>query len=228
MNGRTLPTISRAAESYLEAIYNMLDEGKIVIAARLAERMDLKPPTVSGMLRRMSQAGLVVVAADHSISLTEAGVRVAEAITRRHRMLERFLTDYLGLSWHESHEEADRLQHAISERVEAALMVALGHPQACPHGNPIPGMGAPRLPDGALTLDRASKGQRLMIDRITEEGERNLELLGYLEERGVIPRQVLTVADHSQWNETVSLEGVSGRATLGFRAARTIWAHPVE
>ena len=222
----SLPHVSPTIEGYLEAIYNMRDEGKSVIGARLADRLGVSPSTVSATLRRMTRDGLVEVADDNEIHLTTSGRKVAEATIRRHRLLERFLTDYLGLSWHQAHEEAGPLQHALSSLVEASLAEALGNPQTCPHGNPIPGTGAARLPPEAITLDQAQTGQMLVIERITEEGERDLQLLAYLEAHGVVPGARLEVDEVAPWNEMVNVLAPLGKASLGFKAARTIWARP--
>jgi len=206
----------------------MRDEGKSVIAARLSERMDVSPSTVSATLGRMTRDGLIDIHDDHEIYLTPLGTQVAEDTIRRHRLLERFLTDYLGLSWHQAHEEAGALQHAISPLVEARLTEALGNPQTCPHGNPIPGTGAPPLPPGAVTLDQARAGQAFVVVRITEEGERDLSLLAYLEEHGIVPGARVEVAEVASWNEVVNLVTPKDEASLGFKAARTIWVGPVD
>jgi DtxR family Mn-dependent transcriptional regulator len=112
--------------------------------------------------------------------------------------------------------------------VEARLADALGNPQTCPHGNPIPGTGAPSLPGGAITLDQAQAEQELVVVRITEEGERDLELLVYLEEHSIVPGERLAVKEVADWNEIVILHTSSGEASLGFKAARTIWAGPAN
>jgi DtxR family Mn-dependent transcriptional regulator len=218
---------SGAIEDYLDAIYNMKDEGKVVIAARLAERLGVTPPTVSQTLRRMVKNGLVAIAPDNEIHFTPQGIATAEATIRRHRMLERFLTDILGLEWAVAHEEAHRLQHSISDVVEERLFKVLGQPMTCPHGNPIPGSGAPRLPKNALTLDQAQTGQEVVVDRITEEGERDPRLLAYFQRHRLMPGVRFAVAEVAPWNETITLSHDGATVILGMKAARTIWAHPV-
>lgn len=218
--------LSSTIEDYLDAIYNMKDEGKVVIAARLAERLGVKPPTVSQTLRRMMRDGLITIAPDNEIHFTPEGKAIAEATIRRHRMLERFLTDILGLEWATAHEEAHRLQHSISDLVEERLFKVLGQPTTCPHGNPIPGSGAPRLPKNAFTLNQAQAGQTIIVDRITEEGERDARLLHYFQRHRLMPGVRFTVAEVAPWNETITLSRDNETVILGLKAARTIWVHP--
>lgn len=217
---------TRAVEGYLDAIYNMKDEGKTVIAARLAERLGVSPPTVSQTLRRMVRDGLITIGPDNEIHFTPQGLATAEAAIRRHRLIERFLTDLLGLDWAAAHEEAQRLQHAVSDIVEARLLVVLDHPTTCPHGNPIPGSEAPRLPKDAFTLDRAETGQQVVVDRITEEGERDPRLLAYFQRNRLMPGVCFTISEVAPWNDTISLHRSGETVTLGMKAARTIWVHP--
>src|SRR5512135_3544511 len=162
--------LTETYENYLEAIYNMRDEGQKIINARLPDRLGVKPPTVSQTLQRMSRDGLVKI--DGEITLTRQGNEVAEASIRRHRIIERFMSDILGIEWAVAHREAERLQHAMSDLIEQKMLGALGHPTTCPHGNPIPGMQSTKLPADAMTLNTARENQSVQILRITEEGER--------------------------------------------------------
>jgi len=118
--------VTETIENYLESIYNMRDEGKQVIGARLAERLGVKPPTVSQTLRRMERDRLIKIESNE-IWLTKLGTEVAEATIRRHRLVERFMTDFLGIGWAEAHREAEKLQHAMSDLIEQKMAEALGH-----------------------------------------------------------------------------------------------------
>src|SRR5579885_920618 len=131
--------LTATVEEYLETIYNMAAENEVVIGARLAEKFHVAPPTVTEMLKRLVRDGYVEMDQKRQISLTEAGYRAAEAVLRRHRLTERFLTDMLGMQWHQVHEEACRLEHFISGAVEERVISSLNNPTTCPHGNPIPG-----------------------------------------------------------------------------------------
>src|SRR5579884_1980295 len=123
--------LTATVEEYLETIYNMAAENEVVIGARLAEKFHVAPPTVTEMLKRLVRDGYVEMDQKRQISLTEAGYRAAEAVLRRHRLTERFLTDMLGMQWHQVHEEACRLEHFISGAVEARVITSLNNPTTC-------------------------------------------------------------------------------------------------
>src|SRR5437867_8118118 len=137
-NTRSRPP-SEVVAHYLEAIYYIRAEGEFVRSARLADWLGVSRPTVTVALRRMTRDGMVRQTARKEIELTDRGRQAAAAIVRRHRIMERWLTDTLGLDWVAADEEAARLEHAVSEVVERRLYEALGRPRTCPHGNPIPG-----------------------------------------------------------------------------------------
>lgn len=219
--------LSETIENYLESVYNMQDEGKKVIAARLAERLGVKPPTVSQTLQRMVRDGLIKIDDANEIQFTKNGREVAEAAIRRHRLIERFMTDFLGIGWAVAHTEAERLQHAMSDLMEEKMFEALGNPNACPHGNPIPGMQPTRLPSDAITLDDATEGQRVTILRITEEGERDPRLLDYLQKNNLIPHTEVLIGEVAPWSGVITLRQGKKSISLGLKAARTIWVQPV-
>ena len=132
-----------AIQDYLGAIYDLAGSDKPVIGARLARYMHLSAPSITEALRRMQREGYVRVAGRKEIRLTTKGLDIARTMARRHRLLERWLTDVLGLDWSRAHDEAHRLEHALSPVVEERLAEMLGMPSTCPHGNPIPGMPEP-------------------------------------------------------------------------------------
>ena len=218
--------LTETYENYLEAIYNMREEGQKIINARLADRLGVKPPTVSQTLQRMSRDGLVRI--DGEITLTRRGVEAAEASIRRHRIIERFMSDILGIEWAVAHREAERLQHAISPLIEDKMLAALGHPTSCPHGNPIPGMMTTKLPPDAITLNNAPENQVVEILRITEEGERDPRLLDYLQKQNLIPGAYISVLDVVEYTGVVTFKKDDKTIALGLKAARTIWVKPVS
>ncbi len=179
---------------YLEAIFYIWNEGETVRSARLADWLGVSRPTVTVALRRMSRDGMVRLNAHKEIELTVKGRRMAEAIVRRHRIMERWLTDGLGLDWVTADEEAARLEHAVSDVVEKRLYEVLGRPATCPHGNPIPGYSE-AAPD-EMRLTNVQAGSRASITRVSEVAEREAPLLlAYLHERKLVPGQEMLSHD---------------------------------
>ena len=179
-----------AFEEYCEAIFELREEDVHVVQARIADRLELSRPAVSEMIRRMEGAGLVEINGG-VIRLLPDGHALAETVVRRHRLAERFLTDMLGLSWAEAHDEAGRWEHVISPTVELAMMRALGDPTTCPHGNPIP--GTDYQPPTSVTLNTLSVGQSFTVSRIPEELEFTPGLLEFLESSSLLPGHSGTV-----------------------------------
>jgi DtxR family transcriptional regulator, Mn-dependent transcriptional regulator len=171
-------------EEYLEAIHDIEEEGVTVIQARLTERLEHSPPTVSEMVHRLQEGGYITIEG-RAIRLTDAGRNRAESVVRKHRLAERLLVDIIGMEWHKSHDEATRWEHVISDEVEQKLIALLGNPQTCPHGNPIPGAGGD---DGSLRrLSEASVGDDVTMRRVTEQVEFTPEWLTFLGENGFTP-----------------------------------------
>jgi DtxR family Mn-dependent transcriptional regulator len=179
-----------AFEEYCEAIFELREDDVDVIQARIADRLELSRPAVSEMIRRMEGAGLVEINGG-VIRLLPDGHALAETVVRRHRLAERFLTDMLGLSWAEAHDEAGRWEHVISPTVELAMMRALGDPTTCPHGNPIP--GTDYQPPTSVTLNTLTVGQSFTVSRIPEELEFTPGLLEFLESSSLLPGHSGTV-----------------------------------
>ncbi len=178
-------------EEYLEAIHALDEEGTPVIQARLAQRLGHSPPSVSEMIRRLKADGYVRVT-DRAVTLTPQGKIRAESVVRKHRLAERLLTDVIGLEWHKAHVEAGRWEHVISDEVEARLIELLGHPLTCPHGNPIPGAiadpgaSAPQVVT-QTALSEAVPGDRVRLERVTEQVEIDVGALTYLSTNGFVP-----------------------------------------
>ena len=212
-------------EDYLQVMHYLTRDGYTVIAARLAERLNVSPPTVTATLQRMERDGLIEHGPRKEILFTAIGRRAAEDIVRRHALAERLLTDLLKMPWHESHEEAHGVEHALTANIEARLLQVLDHPTTCPHGNPIPGLGA--LAPDEFPLDEAQSGDELMIQRITEEAEEDLHLMKYLQEHGVQPGARMTVRDAADFNATIVLDGPHGPVSLGFGVAAKLRARRV-
>lgn len=171
-------------EEYLEAIYELEEEGVPVIRARLAERLGHAAPTVTENVKRLEEKGYVT-ASGRAVRMSTQGRRLAESVTRKHRLAERLLTDIIGLEWHKIHAEAGRWEHVISDDVEEKLQQLLGHPTTCPHGNPIPGAPAPTRKLRAMSELEA--GESVRLERVTERVEADLPSLVYLDQAGFRP-----------------------------------------
>lgn len=217
MEGYTSPEYHPAFEEYCETIFELAEDDFDVIQARIADRLKVSPPAVSEMIRRMTAEGLVEV--DRQVRLTPAGLQLAEAVVRRHRLAERFLTDMLGLSWAAAHAEAGKWEHVISPAVEAALARELGDPTTCPHGNPIPGSNytAPVT----VSLSEVPAGDEFVVSRIPEELEFTEGLLDYLEESHLVPgRRGRLTASSPDGTTTVEIDG--NRVGVGAFASERI------
>ena len=203
-----------------------LDAGRVT-SAQVARHLGVTTQAASEMFRRLVADGLVDHADGRDLKLTTAGRTAADGIFRRHALLEWLLTSVVGLGWAESDDEAMRLQGAISPRVEARLDEMLGHPETCPHGNPIDAETARRRPAG-LRLSDVEAGSPATVYRITEEAEEDAGLLSYLEARALTPGAHITVLARSESLDSLTLDGPRGRATLGLRPASLIRVLPGE
>ena len=213
--------LSSTVEDYLLAIYTLATDGRPAIAARLAEKMKVAPPTVTKMVQRLVRDGLVKVNHQREIELTAAGWDQAETMVRRHRLAERLLTDLLGLDWAEAHEEAHRFEHAISSRVEEQLIKVLGSPTTCPHGSPIPGSAAPRRPVGK-PLNQVTSGEQIRVQMISEDAEVDRAFLDFLKRSGLVPGAEAEVTEVTPFNDLITLRIGDQRVPLGMSAAARV------
>jgi DtxR family Mn-dependent transcriptional regulator len=188
-----------------------------VRSARLADWLSVSRPTVTVALRRMTRDGMVRLNAHKEIELTARGDAAAAAIVRRHRIMERWLTDVLGLDWVTADAEAERLEHAVSQVVEETLYRSLGRPKTCPHGNPIPGHSTMRANE--MRLSALRPGDTGTITRISEVAQREAPpLLQYLHDRGLHPGTRITVEEVDEVGRTIQLRAAR-RLTLSSETA---------
>jgi len=188
-------------EMYLRTIYDLEEEGVTPLRARIAERLEQSGPTVSQTVARMERDGLLLVAGDRHLELTEKGRSMAVAVMRKHRLAERLLVDIIGLDWQNVHAEACRWEHVMSEDVERRLVEVLNHPTTSPYGNPIPGLdelGIIPSSSAEETLVRLSDlphGQvhAVVVRRLAEHIQTDPEVIGQLREAGVVPDARVTV-----------------------------------
>ncbi len=207
-----------AFEEYCEVIFELREDDVAVIQARIADRLGVSRPAVSEMIRRMEQQGLVELGG--KIRLTEEGGRLAESVVRRHRLAERLLTDILGLSWAEAHQEAGKWEHVISDSVEEAMVRLLQDPTTCPHGNPIPGTRY-EAPD-TVALSDLGVGDEFTVSRIPEELEFSPGLLEFLEGASLLPGHAGTITASSP-DGTTTVEIAGQHVGIGsFASARIL------
>ncbi|QBS40155.1 metal-dependent transcriptional regulator [Nocardia sp. CS682] len=188
-------------EMYLRTIYDLEEEGVVPLRARIAERLEQSGPTVSQTVARMERDGLLLVAGDRHLELTEKGRSMAVAVMRKHRLAERLLVDIIGLDWQNVHAEACRWEHVMSEDVERRLVEVLNHPTTSPYGNPIPGLdelgiAAPASAEETLVrLSDLPQGQvhAVVVRRLAEHIQTDPEVIGQLREAGVVPDARVTV-----------------------------------
>jgi DtxR family Mn-dependent transcriptional regulator len=214
-------TISK--EDYLKAIAEAESEGEPVIAAILVRWLRVTPAAVTMALRRLRRDGLVQVNGDGHVRLTPDGRRIADRIRFRHHLIERMLTELFGMEWYKVHDEAERLEHAVSADFEAKLIEKLGADGACPHGNDIHGdSAAQRRARGLVTLAELEPASGGVIESVFE---RDRALLEYFDARGLRPGSALHVTNRNP-DETIALEVAGAAVLLGGGAAAKIWIRP--
>src|SRR5918999_3855517 len=174
---------------YVKAIWEVAGSGA-ASTKDVAERLSIAPPSVTNMFARLQEMGLVEYERYRGASLTERGRGEALRLVRRHRLIETFLLEHLGYSWEEVHEEAERLEHVVSDGFTERLAEFLGHPDHDPHGGPIPAADGSLAPDDSFPLSEAVVGQRVRIFEVSDE---NSPILDYLGERELVPGRVLSV-----------------------------------
>jgi len=207
-------TATVAEEEYLQILFWLHEAGLPMTGANVARAMQLSAPTVHEMVGRLERDGYITRGSDRAIAFTSTGAEHAEGIVRRHRLIERFLTDVLGVPWDEVHEEAERLEHAMSPVLEEKMLAAIGDAKTCPHGHPI--VAGARL--AGVPLADVEVGAKVRILRFENEAE---DLLRYLKESGIEPGLVGALVEHDE--DKVVVESVEGmRCVLTPSVAETV------
>jgi DtxR family Mn-dependent transcriptional regulator len=207
------PELTDAERGYLETLYWLHEAGLQMTGANVARAMQLSPPAVHEMVGRLERDGYITRSSEKLISFTATGERVAEEIVGRHRLIERFLTDVLGIPWDEVHEEAERLEHAMSPVLEERMLAAIGDATTCPHGHPIRvGNRVPGVP-----LADVSEGARVRVLRFENEAE---DLLHYLRATGLEPGLEGTVVQCHP--DEIVVKTVDGTSTITRSVAETV------
>ena len=219
-------------EMYLRTIYELEEEGVVPLRARIAERLAQSGPTVSQTVARMERDGLLVVAGDRHLELTDAGRELAIAVMRKHRLAERLLVDVIGLEWEQVHAEACRWEHVMSEAVERKLVALLGHPTTSPYGNPIPGLDklgeggkpAPSPEPGLVRVDEVARrgGGQVEVRRIAEHVQIDEELMAELKTVGLFPGNTVQVQGGPAAAAMVEVHGLGAVAKIDAAVAHAV------
>jgi DtxR family Mn-dependent transcriptional regulator len=216
-------SIHVSKENYLKAILEAEAEGRQVIPAMLAHWLEVSAPAVTMALKRLKRDGFAEVDAAGIVRLTEAGRETAYRTALRHHLIERMLSEIFGMEWYEIHEEAERLEHAVSPAFETKLREKLGEGGACPHGNAVlPESPAERKERGETPLSEAQEGERYTVASLQE---RDPKLLLFLHRTGIGPGQSLRVVSQN-YDQTVLIELSTGNSILGRPAAEAVWLRP--
>jgi DtxR family Mn-dependent transcriptional regulator len=208
-----------AEEEYLETLFWLFEAGLPLTGANMSRAMRLSAPTVSEMLGRLERDGYISRDTDRAIEFTTEGREHAERIVSRHRMIERFLTDVVGVPWDEVHEEAEKLEHAMTPRFEAYVRSSVGDAKTCPHGHPI--RVGERI-DGVPLAD-CVPGAKVTILRLENEAE---DILHYLKESGIEPGLVGEIASNDGELVTVASDGATATVTVSVAETVSVLAEP--
>ncbi|MEN0085715.1 MAG: metal-dependent transcriptional regulator [Leifsonia sp.] len=216
--------LSPVAQDYLKIIWSAREWSDVPVTVKqLSERMGVRAATVSDGLRRLAEQGLVAHERYGRVELTDAGRRHAVAMVRRHRLIETFLVEELGYGWDEVHDEAEVLEHAVSDELVARIDRRLGFPSRDPHGDPIPTAdGTPRRPEAVPLLD-AAPGADVTVVRISDADP---AVLRYLGERGIGLDTAIRVQEHRAFAGDVTVEVDGDPVDLGATAAAAVWVAP--
>jgi len=221
--------LTRVIEDYLKTIYELTRSNQRATTNQIADRMGVTPASVTNMIQKLAATDppLLDYRKHRGVQLTLEGERVALEIIRHHRLLEMFLHQTLGYSWDEVHEEAERLEHVISEEMEERIAVSLGDPQHDPHGDPIPSRDLQMPESTDVTLSQLRPFQKAQVMRVSDSDP---DLLRYLSEMGVEPAARLEILDYSNFdnNLQVQVTGEDAPVVLGARVTSQIFVQISE
>ncbi|HEX9895948.1 MAG TPA: metal-dependent transcriptional regulator [Gemmatimonadales bacterium] len=211
--------LTRSVEDYLKAIYHLSLDGQPASTSAIAQSLDLAPPSVSGMIRRLSELGLLEHVPYRGVALTDEGRRAALRMVRRHRIIEAYLVALLGYTWDSVHEEAERLEHAVSESLIERMAEALGNPQFDPHGDPIPDAQGHVEEPRYVPLSEVAEGETAEIHRVdTSHAER----LRYLSDMGLTPGTAIRVMARQPFDGPLTIERGGRSQIIGHELARLL------
>lgn len=213
---------SSSIGDYLKAIWQLVGSG-VASTSEVSEQLSVAPASVTRMLGRLQEMGLVRYERYRGASLTPKGCTEALRLVRRHRLIETFLLEHLGYSWQEVHDEAERLEHAVSDGFTERLADFLGHPTHDPHGDPIPAADGTLVLEDSRPLSEVEVGDQVLISKVSDEDS---SVLDYLGERGLVPGKVLTVKEMRKLDSVVTIEDENGESfSFGQPLAGSIFVH---
>lgn len=217
--------ITPAIEDYLKAIYTLQQQQVVVTTSMLGEQRGFKPGSVTGMVKKLAEMHLVEHTPYQGFQLTPAGERIALEVIRHHRLLELYLVEALGYSWDEVHEEAEKLEHHISEKLEARIAARLGNPHVDPHGDPIPTIEGKLPQSNDIRLSDLQVSEHARVVRVRDQGA---DRLRYLAGLGLTPGTLIEIADSAPFDGPISIRiGITCHA-LDRRMAHTIEVERLE
>ena len=211
--------LTRSVEDYLKAIYLLESKGQPASTSSIAERLTLSAPSVSGMIKRLSDQGLIEHTPYRGVALTRSGRRVALRMLRRHRLIEAYLVEFLGYSWDTVHDEAERLEHAVSDVLIERMATALGNPRFDPHGDPIPDRNGAMDELVYTPLCEIPTGETAEIRRVTTD---QAERLRYLEHSGLKPGTTVTVTQHQPFRGPITVSTGGHEQVIGHELAEDV------
>ncbi len=210
--------LTRSAEDYLKAIYSLSREGQ-ASTSDIAQRLDLSPASVSGMLKRLAEQGLIERTPYKGVFLTVGGMEAALRVVRRHRVIESYLVEMLGFSWDNVHDEAERLEHAVSDALIGRMAEALGNPEFDPHGDPIPAPDGSMVSVATIPLPQVARGAVVELCRVTTDDP---EQLRYLSSLGLNVGVAMEVVDQAPFQGPTTITVSGTRHVLGNQLAGRI------
>src|SRR5438067_9227812 len=213
-------SFTRTQQHYLKALYQLHGDQRPVPTGDLAQRLSISSPSVSEMVAKLSAQGLVEHDRYRGQQLTREGRKVALELVRHHRLMEMFLVQVLGYSWDEVHDEAERLEHVISERMEARIFELLGRPELDPHGHAIPSLAGKVRPVSRRNLSESKAGERLVVQGVSDEGPVKLR---ELERRGLVPGAPIAVVGGSEFEGPVEVRVKGRRESVPRGLARAVF-----
>lgn len=211
---------TQSIEDYIKAIFQLGEDAKAVQTSAIADRLEVRPASVSNMMRRLAKLGLIDYAPYRGALLTEEGEILARRMVRRHRLIERFLTEVLGYPWEEVHDEAERLEHAVSARFVEAIDNLLERPATDPHGAPIPGRDGTMVQQSFPALSELQNGERAVVRRVRDS---DASLLRYLREVGIQPDVQLEILGRSIQDDSLRIRIADREVALRAAVASAVF-----